>query len=389
MKSLSALFKQIPVLPTKQILNPYPIPSESYFVSLIHASTTILHLQQIHAQIFRHGFISSSHLATQMVSSSSLRNAIDYAISVFHQFHPKNLFLFNALLRGLERNARFETALSHFVLMLKSDVRPDRMTYPFVLKSAAHLLFKRLASELHCMILKCGVQFDSFVEVSLVDMYVKIEELEYALKVFDESPQRDGTLLWNVVINGCCKAGRMGKAMELFNTMPDRDTGSWNSVINGFFIAGESDKADVLFGRMPEKNVVSWTTMVNGFSQNGDSEKAVAVFWRMLEEEDVRPNDYTVVSALSACAKIGALECGLRIHKYITDNLFKLNAAIGTALVDMYAKCGDIDSASRVFNDTKEKDILTWSVMIWGWALHGRFEQAALCFKQLMRSAFP
>ncbi|CAN0890295.1 Pentatricopeptide repeat-containing protein At1g04840 [Linum grandiflorum] len=377
--------KQLLNHPASAITNKY---EANQLLAQIHASTTVLHLRQIHAQVFLQGFSNNSHLATQLVSSSSLRKAIDYSISVFCYFHPKNIFLFNALIRGLERNARYDTALSHFVLMLKSDIRPDRMTYPFVLKATAQLFFTRLAAELHCMIFKCGVEFDSFVRVSLADMYVKVEELESALKVFDECPQRfdgGGTLLWNVLINGCCKVGNMGKAMELFNTMPGRDVGSWNSLINGFLRAGELDKANAFFDQMPEKNVVSWTTMVNGFSQNGDNEKALSVFSRMLEE-DVRPNDFTVVSALSACAKIGALEAGLRIHKYITDNLFRLNAAIGTALVDMYAKCGDIDSASQVFNDTKERDILTWSVMIWGWALHGRFEQAALCFKQMLRS---
>ncbi|CAI0380233.1 unnamed protein product [Linum tenue] len=206
--------------------------------------------------------------------------------------------------------------------MLRSDARPDRMTYPFVLKSTAQLFLRRLAGELHCMIFKTGVELDSFVEVSLADMYVK---------------------------------------------------------------TGLLDKAKAAFDQMPEKNVVTWTTMVNGFSQNGDNEKALSVFSRMLEE-NVRPNDFTVVSALSACAKIGAVEAGLRIHKYIKDNRFRLNAAIGTALVDMYAKCGNIESASQVFSETKERDILTWSVMIWGWALHGRFQQAVQCSKQMLRS---
>ncbi|CAI0380234.1 unnamed protein product [Linum tenue] len=206
--------------------------------------------------------------------------------------------------------------------MLRSDARPDRMTYPFVLKSTAQLFLRRLAGELHCMIFKTGVELDSFVE---------------------------------------------------------------NSLINGFLAAGLLDKAKAAFDQMPEKNVVTWTTMVNGFSQNGDNEKALSVFSRMLEE-NVRPNDFTVVSALSACAKIGAVEAGLRIHKYIKDNRFRLNAAIGTALVDMYAKCGNIESASQVFSETKERDILTWSVMIWGWALHGRFQQAVQCSKQMLRS---
>ncbi|CAI0380237.1 unnamed protein product [Linum tenue] len=331
MKTLAALPKQTSapaklISPSTAARTPTRIApavsTESQFVPLIHASKVVLHLRQIHAQILLQGFSWSSLLATQLVSASSLRNAIDYSISVFSQYHPKNVFLFNALIRGLVKNARFEVALSHFVLMLRSDARPDRMTYPFVLKSTAQLFLRRLAGELHCMIFKTGVELDSFVE---------------------------------------------------------------NSLINGFLAAGLLDKAKAAFDQMPEKNVVTWTTMVNGFSQNGDNEKALSVFSRMLEE-NVRPNDFTVVSALSACAKIGAVEAGLRIHKYIKDNRFRLNAAIGTALVDMYAKCGNIESASQVFSETKERDILTWSVMIWGWALHGRFQQAVQCSKQMLRS---
>ncbi|XVF37983.1 hypothetical protein REPUB_Repub20aG0058400 [Reevesia pubescens] len=89
------------------------------------------------------------------------------------------------------------------------------------------------------------------------------------------------------------------------------------------------------------------------------------MFFKMLQV-GFRPNDLTLVSALSACAKIGALEAGVHIHDYVLEHGFRLNKTIGTALVDMYAKCGNIPSASKVFDETKE-DILTWSVMIWGW----------------------
>ncbi|CAN1769991.1 Pentatricopeptide repeat-containing protein At1g04840 [Linum perenne] len=120
-------------------------------------------------------------------------------------------------------------------------------------------------------------------------------------------------------------------------------------------------------------------------------------------EEDVRPNDFTVVSALSACAKIGAVETGLRIHKYITSNMFKLNAAIGTALVDMYAKCGNIDSASQVFKDTKESragrldealnfiqkmpinpDLVIWGGLFCACRAHKNVEMAELSARKLL-----
>ena len=161
-----------------------------------------------------------------------------------------------------------------------------------------------------------------------------------------------------------------------------RNVGSWNSLINGFMRDGEVDRARELFDCMPEKNVVSWTTMVTGYSQNGHHEKAVSMFSQILEV-GVKPNDLTVVSALSACAKVGALEAGVHIHKYLSSNGFQLNKAIGTALVDMYAKCGNVESASRVFGMTKEKDLRTWSVMIWGWAIHGCFQQAFEYFDKM------
>lgn len=266
-------------------------------------------------------------------------------------------------------------------------MKPDRLTYPFVLKSMAGLFSTELGMAIHCMILRCGIELDSFVRVSLVDMYVKVEKLGSAFKVFDESPERfdsgSSALLWNVLIKGCCKAGSMKKALKLFKAMPKKENVSWSTLIDGFAKNGDMDRAMELFDQMPEKNVVSWTTMVDGFSRNGDSEKALSMFSKMLEE-GVRPNAFTIVSALSACAKIGGLEAGLRIHKYIKDNGLHLTEALGTALVDMYAKCGNIESASEVFGETEQKSIRTWTVMIWGWAIHGHSEQAIACFKQMM-----
>ncbi|KAF5736631.1 Tetratricopeptide repeat-like superfamily protein isoform 1 [Tripterygium wilfordii] len=134
----------------------------------------------------------------------------------------------------------------------------------------------------------------------------------------------------------------MKKAMEPFEAMPERSLASWNSLINGLLRNGDSNQAWKLFDQMPEKNVVSWTTMAN----------VIEDVFRMLEE-GVRPNELTIVSALSACARIGALKTGVQIHNYISDNAIQLNSAIGTALVDMYAKCGDIEQANKVFGQTK------------------------------------
>ncbi|XP_016479905.2 pentatricopeptide repeat-containing protein At1g04840-like [Nicotiana tabacum] len=359
--------------------------NETHFISLIHTCKNTLQLQKIHAQIIRQNLSSNSRIITQLISSASLRKSIDYALSIFNYFRGPNLYLFNALIRGLKENSCFEKSIGYFKLMLKMGVKPDRLTYPFVLKSLTALGEKGVGGSVHCGVLKMGLEYDVFVRVCLVEMYVKIELVEFALQLFDESPERnkaESVLLWNVAINGCCKTGQVSKALALFEEMPERNAGSWNTLLSGLLRNGEVDKAMELFDGMVEKNVVSWTSMIHGLTLNGLHQKALDLFFKMVEE-GTKPNGLTVVSALSACAKTGALEAGRKIHENISNNGLHLNVAVGNALLDMYAKCGYIESASLVFSGLKEKDIRTWSIMIWGWAIHGHVDKALKCFEQM------
>lgn len=358
---------------------------ETYFISLIHSSKCVAQIKQAHAQIIRQHLTSSSKITTQLISASSLHRSVGYSLQMFHSLKSPNAFIFNALVRGLADNSCFEKAVEFFKLMLRHDITPNELTFPFVLKSVGGLGAKWVGKMTHGGLVKIGFEFDSFVRVSLVDMYVKVELISCALQLFDESPEINklqSVLLWNVAINGCCKNGMLGKAVELFDGMPERNLGSWNILIDGSMRNGHVEKALELFDRTMEKNVVSWTTMVHGFLQNGMHEKALSFFDKMVQDGN-RPNDLTLVSAISACAKLGAVKAGIRIHNYILSNGFRLNAALGTALVDMYAKCGQIQFASQVFGETKVKDILTWTAMMWGWAIHGCADEALECFQSM------
>ncbi|XP_006306938.2 pentatricopeptide repeat-containing protein At1g04840 [Capsella rubella] len=388
MKSLSVLFK--PKSSPAKIHLPADrraSPDESHFISLIHACKDTVSLRRVHAQILRRGVLSS-RVAAQLVSCSGLLQSPDYCLSIFRNFEEKNLFVFNVLIRGLTENARSASSVRHFILMLRLGVRPDRLTFPFVLKSNSKLGFRWLGRALHAATLKNFVDCDSFVRVSLVDMYAKTRQLNYAFQVFDESPDRikkESTLLSNVLIKGYCRAKDMQMATKLFRSMPERNSGSWSTLIKGYADCSQLNRAKQLFELMPEKHVVTWTTLINGFSQNGYYETAISTYFEMLEK-GLKPNEYTVAAALSACSKSGALGSGIRIHAYILDNGIRLDRAIGTALIDMYAKCGEVDCAGTVFSNMNHKDILSWTAMIQGWAVHGCFHQAIQCFRQMMYS---
>ncbi|XP_020260291.1 pentatricopeptide repeat-containing protein At1g04840-like [Asparagus officinalis] len=164
--------------------------------------------------------------------------------------------------------------------------------------------------------------------------------------------------------------------------MPDRKVSTWNCLIDGYVKRGDVESAVRVFEEMTGRDVVSWTTVVVGFLHNGDAKRALDMFGRMMEG-GVRPNSYTLCSALAACAKIGAVEAGIRIHDYVSRSGFRVNGAIGTALVDMYSKCGKIENAGRVFDEMKDRDVLAYTAMINGWGIHGRWQEALRCFEDM------
>ncbi|GJS54603.1 pentatricopeptide repeat-containing protein [Tanacetum coccineum] len=268
-------------------------------------------------------------------------------------------------------------------------VGPNRLSYAFVLKAISALEEGWLGVQIHCGVLKLGLISDEFVMVCLVEMYVKVGLVESARQLFDDEMGcvvRRNVLLWNVLINGYCKAGEWEKGVELFEVMPVKYGSTWSCLINGLMGAGQVGRAIEVWRGVEEKDVVTWTTMIHGFSQNGEYEKGLAMFFEMLEEGNVKPNDQTIVCVLLACAKAGALETGVRVHDYVVSNGFGLKKGITAALVDMYAKCGSIENATSVFDMAEEKDLRSWSVMIWGCAINGYLDKAIQYFDKMNAS---
>ncbi|XP_020589612.1 pentatricopeptide repeat-containing protein At1g04840 [Phalaenopsis equestris] len=374
-----------------QLLHPLPLPittSPARFVSLVHSSRSLLHFKQIHAHLLRlHLLSGSSPAAAAIIAAPPPLRCIPYILSLFHHL-PSPLpspHLFNALIRALSDSSLHSAALSYLTLMLSSGLQPGRLSLPFALRSAAALRSSESAATLHSAAAKSCLDLDPFVRTSLADAYGKLGSHQLALKVFDETPQwhlASNILIWNVAITVCCRSGHIDKARNLFAQMPERNLASWNSMINGFMKAGDLESAVNLFEKMPEQNVVSWTTMLSGFSQNDDNESALAMFETMLES-GMKPNNFTVSAALSSCAKLGALNIGFRIHDYLKTNGFLEDGPIGTALVDMYSKCGKVELASHVFNRMKKRDVETWTAMIMGWAVHGCWSEAVRCFEDM------
>ncbi|PQM36367.1 pentatricopeptide repeat-containing protein [Prunus yedoensis var. nudiflora] len=147
---------------------------------------------------------------------------------------------------------------------------------------------------------------------------------------------------------------------------------------------GDADFAYKVFNEMPVRNVVSWNSMISGLAHQGKFKEALDVF-REMQRIGLEPDDVTLVGVLNSCANLGVLELGEWVHAYVDRNQIEADGFIGNALVDMYAKCGSIDQAFKVFQGMKRRDVYSYTAMIVGLAMHGEVEMALDIFAEMPR----
>lgn len=208
-------------------------------------------------------------------------------------------------------------------------------------------------AQLHGRIIKLGMDSDPYVRNSIIHMYAN--------------------------------CGLLGNAGKLFDESRDLDVVAWNSMIIGLAKCGEIEESWRLFCKIPFRNEVSWNTMIGGYVRNGRWIEAFDLFHEM-QEKRIRPSHFTLVSMLNACGRLGALEQGKWIHDYIERNGFELNVIVITAIVDMYCKCGEIEMARLVFENSPRKGLSCWNSMMLGLANNGHHEEVFELFSKLESS---
>ncbi|XP_020237020.1 pentatricopeptide repeat-containing protein At4g21065 [Cajanus cajan] len=152
-----------------------------------------------------------------------------------------------------------------------------------------------------------------------------------------------------------------------------------NSLLHVYAACGDTESAYKVFELMEDRDLVAWNTLINGFALNGRPNEALTLF----REMGVEPDGFTVVSLLSACAELGALELGRRVHVYLLKLGLRENSHVTNSLLDLYAKCGAIREAQQVFGEMSERNAVSWTSLIVGLAVNGFGEEALELFKEM------
>ncbi|KAI5340922.1 hypothetical protein L3X38_020196 [Prunus dulcis] len=388
-------------------------------LSDLHRCTNLSHIKQVHAQILKANLHQDLHTAPKLIAAFSLCRQMALAVNVFNQVQDPNVHLYNTLIRAHIQNSQTTQAFATFFDMQLNGVYPDNFTYPFLLKACSGRPWFPVVQMIHTSIEKFGFCLDIFVPNSLIDTYSKCGLLgvSEAKKVFMLMGERD-IVSWNSMIGGLAKTGELGESRRLFDEMPDKDAVSWNTILDGYAKAGQMNEAFGLFERMPQRNVVSWSTLVSGYSKAGDMSMARMMFDKMpfrnlvpwtiiisgyaekgfakeaimlydqMEEAGLKPDNGAIISILAACAESGLIGLGRKVHASIERTRFKCSTPVSNALLDMYAKCGMLDEASRVFHGIAKKDLVSWNAMLQGLAMHGHGDKALQLFSRMVKAGF-
>ncbi|CAL0330712.1 unnamed protein product [Lupinus luteus] len=352
---------------------------EKIITSLVKDTITHKHFLQLHAFYIKtcsHSYNNNNNNISFLQGKLlfklvSLPNPIDfqYARSIFDSFSNPDVFTWNTMMRAyLNSQQLLHHSLTLYFQMRNHSLSLDSFTFSLVFQACGKLLDSDNGTKIHTHVFKLGFPHDLFVQTALIEMYAKCGCFQYAFKVLDYMEHPD-LVSYNVFLAECVRVGDIQMAHQVFDNMPHRDLVSWNTMIHGF-----ASFANV---GPPRK------TSDFGGQRRQECGEALRLFHDM-QSANVVPDRITIISVLSACGNVGALGMGKMIHEYIERNGIEMDVKLGTCLLDMYAKCGDIDNALMVFHLMDKKDIFTWSVMIMGLANHGFGEQALAYFSKMI-----
>jgi pentatricopeptide repeat protein len=357
---------------------------ESVYVSLLHACAHKRALSEgklVHTHMADRGFEANIFLSNTLVNMYTKCGSLADARIVLDSMPRRNVVSWTAMIAAYTKQGCCEEALKLFHQMQRAGVEPNHYTFASVLPACAHLRDLEQGKEIHDEIVKGGLERNVFVASALVNMYVKCGSIENARQVFDKITEPNAVLS-TVMIAGYAQKGQVGEALKLFKQIPEPDMVTWTAMVAGYVQNGQVEEALDMFQKMPERDVVSWTAMISGCAQNGDSVRAIDLFQQMYQA-GVRPGSETFASLLPACGSLSALEYGEEVHENVIKNGFQSNVFVGSALVDMYIKCGRVEVARKVFDKMTERNVVSWNSMIVGYTQNRHVNEALRLFQNM------
>ena len=398
-------------------------PSSVTLLSMLSGAPELNQVQCLHGCTVLYGFESDIALANSILNVYGKCGSIEDAKDFFEFMDYRDMISWNSLLSGYAQIGDVRKVLQLLDRMRIEGMEPDQQTFGSLVSVTTMQSNLKWGKLVHGKVLRAGFYLDAHVETSLIVMYLKCGNIDSAFQIFEQVPDKD-VVLWTAMISGLVQNDCADVALTVFCQMlksrvelstatiasalaacaqqgsfdlgtsihgyvlrqgMSLDIPAQNSLVNMYAKCGHLDQSFAYFDRMAKRDLVSWNAIVAGYAQNGHIFKALLLFNEMRTTLQ-RPDSITVVSLLQGCSSIGAINQGKWIHNFVIRSCLGPCILVDTALVDMYSKCGDLDTAQKCFDGMSQHDVVTWSTIIAGYGCHGKGETALRMYSEFLHT---
>lgn len=375
--------------------------------------------ERVHGYLLRLGFGSYNTVVNSLISFYFKCRQTGSACKLFDELSDRDVITWNSMISGYVTNGLAGKGVGIFKEMLSSGISVDLATMVSVLAACASLDSVLLAKALHAYAIKARLNNQVTFNNTLLDVYSKCGDMDGAIQIFENMGHKS-VVTWTSMIAGYAREDLSTEAIKLFNEMkkdginPDvftvtsilhacacngslengkevhsyiKDTNMQsslfvsNALMDMYAKCGSMEEALTVFSDMPRKDIVSWNTIIGGYSKNCLPNEALNFFVEM--QNELKPDNVTMTCILPSCGSLAALDRGREIHCFILKNGLSSDLFVMNALVDMYVKCGVLVLARSLFDMIHVKNLVSWTVMIAGYGMHGFGREAGATFSEM------
>ncbi|XP_004512328.1 pentatricopeptide repeat-containing protein At4g19220, mitochondrial [Cicer arietinum] len=377
----------------------------------------------VHGFAIRRQMLSDHRpLLNGLIDMYSKCNLVAKAELLFNSTTERDLVSWNAMISGYSLNKYSEKAQNLFKELICSGRNCTSSTVFSVLSSCNCPNSLYFGKSVHCWQLKAGFLHHILLINSLMHTYINCGDLTAGFSILQENSDIADIASWNTIIAGCVRSDHFQEALETFLRLMRQgplfnhdsitlvnvlsacanmellnqgktlhsialkspfgsDTRVQNSLITMYGRCRDIDSARKVFKFHSNSNLCTWNCMISALSHNKESREALELFHCL----QFKPNEFTVVSILSACTQIGVLRQGKQVHAYMFRSGYQENSFISAALVDFYSNCGRLDNAAQVFRHSQKSES-AWNSIIAAYGNHGNGEKAIKLFNEMCKS---
>ncbi|KAL2937607.1 hypothetical protein RDABS01_021056 [Bienertia sinuspersici] len=378
--------------------------------------------KQLHSYALKTGYCSDMLIEGSLLDLYVKCSDIETAHKIFLSTKRDNVVLWNVMLVAHGQVGNLSEAHHMFSQMLAKGLEPNEYTYPSMLRTCTSVGALDLGEQIHTQVIKTGFHCNEYVCSVLIDMYAKHGFLDTAESILKRLAEND-VVSWTTVIAGYGQYEMYVHALKLFEEMlchgiqPDNiglssaisacagiqalhqgrqihghscilgysdDLSIQNALVSLYARCGRPREAYQAFEINDVKDTISWNALISGFAQSGYSEDALRVYAQMNEAE-IEANLFTYSSSISAAANITNVKQGKQIQAKLFKTGYNSEIEASNALITLYAKCGCIDDARRVFSEMTYRTEVSWNAIITGYSQHGYGEEVLKMFDEMER----